>query len=464
VADFLRLPTRSTGLKFLLVCALALVMAIPTLSVWAVLQDRLNRYNEVRNEISRYEGGAQTVSGPVLLVPYSKQVENVTNDGKREIVTLRGWGVAFAENGAAQAQLATEKRKRAIYTIPVYKAQVTFDARFDAANAAKALAALDPAAKFDWDQAQVAMGVTNTIGLLTDVVLDFGNNDRRQLKPTTIAVPTPANANYGGNNTYSLIAAPVGDLIARGAITAHTQFSLSGAERFAIAAFAKDTTASMSSPWPDPSFEGFVLPLTDGRSVTEQGFSAKWSAGLVRRGLPEAATDTNILTDMGNKDFAVRLSEPTNVYTGVNRALKYSIMFIGLVFLAYFMFEIVSGARAHPAQYIMVGLAQAIFYLLLLAFAERLGFTIAFVIAAAATVSLISLYVRVVFRKRLYVVPAFLTFGGVYALMYVLMQMEDYSLLVGSLMSFAALAALMYLTRNVAWYGAADEREKAASS
>lgn len=463
MADFLRLPTRSVGLKFLLVCALALLMAIPTVSVWAVLQDRLNRYNEVRNEISRYEGGAQTVLGPVLLVPYSKQVENVTGDGKREIVTLRGTAVAFAETGEGTAQLATERRRRAIYTIPVYRAQIAANARFDAASAQRALTALDPAARFEWQNAQIAMGVTNTIGLLSDVVLDLGGNDRRQLKPTTISIPTPANANYGGNNTYSLIAAPVGDLIPGGAIAVQTSFSLSGAERFAIAAFAKDTSATMTSPWPDPSFEGFVLPLPD-RVVNAQGFTAKWNAGLVRRGLPEAATDTNILNDASGKEFAVRFTEPTNVYTGVNRALKYSIMFIGLVFLAYFMFEIVSGARAHPAQYIMVGLGQAIFYLLLLAFAERIGFTLAFVIAAAATVALISMYVWVVFKKRLYVVPAFLTFGGVYALMYVLMQIEDYSLLVGSLMSFAALAALMYLTRNVAWYGAADEREKAASS
>jgi inner membrane protein len=139
-------------------------------------------------------------------------------------------------------------------------------------------------------------------------------------------------------------------------------------------------------------------------------------------------------------------------------------MVIGLVFLAYFMFEIVSGARAHPAQYIMVGLAQAIFYLLLLAFAERLGFTPAFLIAAGATVALISLYVAVVFKKRLYVVPAFLSFTVVYGLTYVLMQMEDYSLLVGSIACFGALAALMYLTRNVAWYGASDTREQGARS
>jgi inner membrane protein len=458
--EFLRVPTRSLGLKFLLVCALAGLMAIPTLAVWGVRHDRLNRYNEVRNDISRYEGGSQTVMGPLFLVPYTKQVENTNADGKREIVTLRGEAVVFAETGQADAQLAMEKRKRAIYTIPVFKAQVAVTATFDTASAARSLAALDPAAQFDWSKARIAMGVSNTIGLLSDIVIDLGNGQGRQLQPTTIQVPNQP-GNNGYNNGYSLVAASIGDLVATpGApLTAKTSFTLSGAERFAIAAFAKSTTAKIASSWPDPSFEGFVLPL--GRQVSAQGFTANWNAGLVRRGLPEAATDSSILSEMANKDFAVRFTESTNIYTGVDRALKYSIMFIGLVFLAYFMFEVVSGARAHPAQYIMIGLAQAIFYLLLLAFAERLGFTIAFVIAAAATVSLISLYVQVVFKKRMYVVPAFLTFTVVYALMYVLMQMEDYALLVGSLMSFAALAALMYLTRNVAWYGAADDHEKA---
>jgi inner membrane protein len=459
--EFIRLPTRSLGLKFLLVCALAGLMAIPTMAVWSVQRDRLNSYNEVRNEISRYEGGSQTVLGPLLLVPYTKQVENTNAEGKREIVTLRGEGVVFAETGEAEATLATDIRKRAIYTIPVYQAKVAVAATFDAANAARSLGALDPAAQFDWSKARIAMGVSNTIGLLSDVVIDLGNGQGRQLQPTTIQ---SANQQGAYNNGYSLIAAPIGDLVAaaRGPLAAKTSFTLSGAERFAIAAFAKSTNAKIASSWADPSFEGFVLPAS--RQVSDAGFSATWSAGLVRRGLPEAATDTSILNEAVNKDFAVRLTESTNIYTGVDRALKYSIMFIGLVFLAYFMFEVVSGARAHPAQYIMIGLAQAIFYLLLLAFAERLGFTIAFVIAAAATVALISLYVQVVFKKRLYVIPAFLTFTVVYALMYVLMQMEDYSLLVGALMSFAALAALMYLTRNVAWYGAADEREKGSTS
>jgi inner membrane protein len=454
MAEFIRLPTRSIGLKFLLVCALALVMAIPTSSVWLVLQDRLNRYNEVRNEISRYEGGMQTVLGPVLLVPYSKQVENVTGDGKHEIVTLRGEGVVFPETGVVDSNLAAEERKRAIYSIPTFKAQVAIKAHFDPAQGGAALAALDPAANFDWSKARLAMGVSNTVGLLTDVTLNLPAGERRQLKPTSIA------SSQGGTMPFALAAAPVGELIAaRAPFDVQTAFQLSGAERFSIATFAKDTTSRVSAAWPHPSFEGGFLPTKDKTKIDDKSFSAEWNAPLVRRGIPEASTDISVLNEVANKDFGVRLTEQTNIYTGVNRALKYSMMFIGLVFVAYFMFEIVSGARAHPAQYIMIGLAQAIFYLLLLAFAERLGFTTAFLIAAAATVSLISLYVQVVFKARLYVIPAFLTFTVVYALMYVLMQMEEYSLLVGSLMSFAALAALMYLTRNVAWYGAADERD-----
>lgn len=455
MAEFIRLPTRSIGLKFLLVCALALVMAVPTSSVWLVLQDRLNRYNEVRNEISRYEGGMQTVLGPVLLVPYSKQVENVTGDGKREIVTLRGEGVVFPETGVVDSKLAAEERKRAIYSIPTFKAQIGIKAHFDPAQGAAALAVLDPAANYDWSKARLAMGVSNTVGLLTDVTLNLPAGEKRQLKPTSVAGAP------GTVTPFALAAAQVGDLLAtRAPFDVDTAFELSGAERFSVASFAKDTTSRVSAGWPHPSFEGGFLPDKGKTKIDDKSFSAEWNAPLVRRGIPEVGTDISILNETANKDFGVRLTEPTNIYTGVNRALKYSMMFIGLVFVAYFMFEIVSGARAHPAQYIMIGLAQAIFYLLLLAFAERLGFTIAFLIAAAATVSLISLYVQVVFKARLYVIPAFLTFTVVYALMYVLMQMEEYSLLVGSLMSFAALAALMYLTRNVAWYGAADEREK----
>ncbi|MES1203869.1 MAG: cell envelope integrity protein CreD [Pseudomonadota bacterium] len=461
MAEFVRLPTRSVGLKFLLVCALVLVMAVPTLSVWAVLYSRQQLHNQTTEEISASAGGRQTILGPVLTVPYAKQIEGVSSDGKPTRTTVAGEAVVFAETGKADAKLAVETRSKGIYSAQIFKSEVAITATFSRDAAAKALGALDPGAQFDWSRVRLVMGVSSTTGLPNDIVVQFPNGEKRTLKPASVMIGAGTTTDYRGN-AFSLVATPAADLVApSGATEVKTAFQLGGAERFSIAAFANNTAATISSDWRNPSFEGLGLP--DSRDIKESGFTANWSTGLSKRGLAEVSTDSNILVAVASKDFAVKLVEPTNVYTGVDRALKYSIMFIGLVFLAYFMFEIVSGARAHPAQYIMVGLAQAIFYLLLLAFAEQVGFTIAFVIAATATVTLISLYVRAVFKKRVYLVPAFLTFSVVYALMYVLMQLEEYSLLVGSLMSFAALAALMYLTRNVAWYGAADEREKAGA-
>jgi inner membrane protein len=430
-------------------------MAIPTLFVYGVMRDRLNRFEDVRNEISRYEGGSQTILGPVLLVPYEKNVQTTASDGKVQISVIRGEAVVFAETGTIDTTLTGEERRRAIYKIPVFRSDSTIKANFDPAESAKALAELDPNARYDWSKARLVMGVSNTVGILREIDLTLPGGEKRRLKPISATVSTgPSAANdYRpvDSGTFRLVAAPIGDLIGTTAFDVNANLLLSGAERFSVATFAKDTTAKISGKWPDPSFEGGFLPTT--RNVTSSSFTAEWSAPLARRGIPEVGADLDVLRLTANQDFAVRLVAPTNMYTGVDRALKYAMMFIGLVFITYFMFEIVSGLRAHPAQYIMVGLGQAIFYLLLLAFAERVGFDMAFVIAAGATVALISLYVGVVFKKMVYTGSAFLVFTLLYALMYMLMQRENDALLVGAVTSFAALAALMYLTRKVDWYG-----------
>ena len=464
MADFIRLPTRSTGLKFLLVCALAALMGIPMLFVYGVQHDRLNRFEQVRDEVSRYEGGPQTVLGPVIFVPYEKQVVGTDSNNKQVASVFHGEAVVFAETGEADVQLKGEERKRAIYTIPVFHTQIGFKAHFDSAEAARALADLDATAHYDWSKARLALGVSSSVGILQDIKLTLPGGVARELKPIgSAAVSTDPGSTSSTSGTFSLVAAQIGDLLKAGQpFDVSAALDLSGAERFSIASFAKNTTARMSAQWPDPSFEGGFLPTQ--RTITKTGFTAQWNAPLARRGIPEVGDSFAILGQTSSQDFAVRLVQPTNIYTGMDRALKYSMMFIGLVFLAYFMFEVVSGLRAHPAQYLMVGLAQAIFFLLLLAFAERWGFDTAFLIAAAATIMLISLYVGVVFKQRKYTIAAFLVFVAVYAVMYVLMQAEDYALLVGAITSFAALAVLMYLTRNVAWYGAADARESGASS
>lgn len=437
--DALSLPTRSIGLKFLLVCALVVLMAAPTFAVWGVLSDRLNRFQQVRAELSRYEGGEQRLLGPVLLVPYAKEA---VVDGR--VTTVQGEAVAFAETGTAAATLAMDVRRRDIYAVPVYRASTRLAATFNPAAILTALQEQDPQARFDLSKARVAVGLSNTVGVLEPVrITPVKDAPAREL--------TPVVGVGDQDGAFRQIAAPVGDLAGAGQpFSIDLTMAISGAERFAIAPFAKNTTATIAGDWADPSFEGGFLPTQ--RAIDKQRFQASWSAPLARRGVAAAATDRGVLSQIADKDFAVRFVEPTNIYTGVDRALKYGLMFIGLVFLTYFMIEVASGLKAHPAQYVMVGVAQAVFYLLLLAFAERMGFDVAFAVAATMTVGLLSSYAAAVFRGGRYFWISGATFAGLYGLMYVLLRLDDYALVVGATASFAAVAALMYVTRNVEWY------------
>jgi inner membrane protein len=226
--------------------------------------------------------------------------------------------------------------------------------------------------------------------------------------------------------------------------------SFSGARRVGVLAFARDTTVSIEGDWASPSFGGSVS-ATD-RDVSARGFKASWSVPYVARGVAEAG-QPSLIGALGGTEMSTAFVEPANPYQSVERSLKYTLLFVGLVFLAYFIFETASDRRLHPAQYVLVGLAQTIFYLLLLSISEQLGFDAAFLIAAAATVSLISLNVSWVFGGLWRFLVAFVLFSGLYGLIYVLMRLEDYALLVGAVASFAAIALVMFFTRRIDWYG-----------
>jgi inner membrane protein len=207
----------------------------------------------------------------------------------------------------------------------------------------------------------------------------------------------------------------------------------------------------MSGNWASPKFDGGALP--DTRNVTKQDFTAAWRIPFLARGAPGVGADLSF-DGVINLGPGATLLDLGNPYQSVERALKYAPMFIGLVFLTYFLFEATSQVRAHPAQYVLVGLAQTVFYMLLLSISEVAGFDAGFLIAATATVLTLSLYAGSVFASRRAMAKALVVFTALYSLIYVLMRQEDYGLLVGSIASFAAIAGTMWMTRNLDWYGA----------
>jgi inner membrane protein len=236
-----------------------------------------------------------------------------------------------------------------------------------------------------------------------------------------------------------------------------------GAQRIALLAYGKSTRLAAQGDWPIPGFDGGFLPAS--RTVTTNGFTAEWSVPFIARGVRAEGTIDSI-TGLDGTALGISLIEVADPYQSVNRSLKYVLLFLGLLFLSYFVFEVTTGRRVHPAQYVLVGIAQIIFYLLLLSLAERIGFDLGFLIGGAATVGLLSANAAWVFSSRLQGLRALAVFTLLYVLIYLLLRLEDNALLVGAIASFAAVAAAMYFTRSIDWYSslpvtAASERQSA---
>ena len=449
-------PRRSLGLKLLLVCGLALLMSIPALMVFGLLMDRSHRAEEVAAEVGGLMGGPQTFLGPVIAVPYTL---TRAAEGNQPAQTSQSVWIVYPETGQMTVGTDSEVRKRSLFRVPVYDADLSYSASFDLADAGDEAPS---GAVLDWSRAELIVGAAGVRGARSDLTLAVAGGAPVALEPasllSTLTLDTAATEYPDANPRYGspqlgLFSTPLGEVDRTGGpIEVAGQARFSGAQRIGVLAFARTTTARISGDWPDPSYGGGFLPEEQGPAADGPGFQARWSVPYVARGVPsEGGTDT--LARLSATELAVSFVEPANPYQSVSRSLKYAPMFIGLVFLAYFLFETTTGRRVHPAQYILVGLAQVIFYMLLLSIAEHTGFDIAFGIAATATVALISAYAGWTFKSRAQGVRALVAFAFLYGLIYVLMRLEDYALLVGALASFAAIAAVMWFTRNVDWYG-----------
>jgi inner membrane protein len=445
-----RLPSRSLGLKFLLVCALAIAMSIPAYAVFIMIYERTSRAEQVIAEVGQTYGGEQAFMGPVLIAPY-----RIAGTPARPPET--GWYVVFAETGRGEAVVDTDVRSRGdLFKVRTYAADLDFTARFDLTGEPSAA---PDGAVVDWSRAAIIIGVADPRGAQGRAEIRIG--DRAiPLEPGSVygqwapAAPI-AYASAGGHavtgeRPLQWLAADLAGAARPGAVfevSAGLRFT--GVESLSLGAFARNTDLRMRGDWADVGYFG-AFPATQG--TPEQGFEARWSIPYVGRGVAAAGAARD-LTQLAATQVQVRFIDGANPYQAVTRSLKYALLFLGVVFLAYFLFEATSDRRVHPAQYVLVGLAQIIFYLLLLALAERIGFDWAFLTAALATVLLIAAYLGQIFRSRRAAGVGFAAFALLYALIYLLMRIEDYALLAGAVAAFIAVAAVMYFTRNLDWYG-----------
>jgi inner membrane protein len=434
LAAQLRTLSRSMGLKLLLVSGLALLMLIPSLFVSSIVEERTNRAKGVIQEIGGRAGGQQTFLGPTLSIPY-----NIPSLHKGASPTP-GTYVVFPAKGDAVVRVRTQERHRSLFKVPVYQADLKFDATFDLTGVPSAAPA---GAELDWTRAEIVIGVSDVRGALADGTLTAGDK-------TTTFVPAENSGNQSPRLSLAYFGAKVPSLIQPNTtFNATVNLRFSGAQRLAILAYGKSTHLTAEGDWPSPGFDGGFLPVK--RTVSAQGFTSEWSVPFIARGIPAEGTNTAVST-LDQTAMGISFVEMADPYQSVSRSLKYALLFIGLLFLSYFIFEVTAGKRVHPAQYVLVGIAHTIFYLLLLSLAERIGFDWGFLVAGAATVFLLSANAEWIFASRVQGLRALFVFSLLYFFIYLLLRLEDNALLVGAVASFLAVAAVMYFTRNIDWY------------
>ena len=430
----IRNRSRSMGLKLLLVCVLALLMTIPALFVNSIVEDRTKRAADVIQEISGRAGGQQTFLGPSLSIPYS-----VPPLYKGALPT-HGLYVVFPTKAEAAVKVHTQERNRSLFKVPVYEAELKFDAAFDLTNSPSALPA---GAELDWTQAGIVIGVSDARGALVDGTLTANGK-------TSTFVPAENVGDENASLRLTYFGVKVPELAKPNAtfnVDANLRFS--GAQRLAVLAYGKSTHFTAEGDWPSPGFDGGFLPTK--RTVSGQGFTGEWSVPFIARGIPAEGTSTAV-SALEHTAMGISFVEVADPYQSVSRSLKYVLLFIGLLFLSYFVFEVTAGKRVHPAQYVLVGIAHMIFYLLLLSLAERIGFDWGFLVGGGATVALLSANAGWIFASRVQGLRALFVFSLLYFFIYLLLRLEDNALLVGAVASFIAVAAVMYFTRNIDWY------------
>ena len=422
--------------KLLIIGFLLLLFLWPLFMFQLLVREREERRKETESEIMQSWGGQQTLAGPILTVPYIARTLDAS--GKRvETVEAAHF---LPDSLSIRGTLLPETRSRGMYEVTVYTARLSLTGSFPAPDFSGLR--VDPR-DILWDQANLSMELPDMRALQERVPLSWGNA-RGEFHP-----------GKGGTGMFAgEIRAGLPGLGPAGGTAVRIPFSfdlaLRGGDSISFLPLGDETVVRVSSPWKSPNFNGSYLPAS--RSLSSSGFEAEWRVISMARAYPQRWRGGEIEPQsILGTGFGVSLMTPVDTYQKVTRSLKYGLLFLFLPFGTLFLFEIFSGRRVHPLQYLLVGLADCIFYLLLLSLAEHIGFGLAYGAASAACAALVTLYTMAVVKTRsgIVMLPVL---AAAYGFLAVVLHSEDFALLIGSLGLFILLGTVMFLTRKVDWY------------
>ena len=445
------IPVGSVSLKLVVIGILLFILMIPSFMIQALIDERAGRQEQTIQEVGSTWGDAQSVVGPVLVIPYQKfsssQVSSI------EYVYI------LPDTLRVDTTIDTQIRTRGMYDVPVYDTDVVAAGSFAPLNVAQLGLTKE---QLLWDQATVVVGIPDMRGVKEQIILNWRQN--------TYAFSPGGHGTVlaTGINTRVFVSPDDHD-----GYTFSFNLKLRGSDNLSFVPLGKTTTVHVGADWPYPSFGGSFLPST--HAVTFEGFTADWQVLDLNRNLPQqwtsveplpyplmegvpyfAGKESSAMLDSTsltwNGTFGVQMFLPVDMYQQTTRSAKYAMAVILLVFATVFFMEVTSRRRVHAVQYLLIGLALVVYYTLLLSLSEYIAFGLAYLIASGMTIAMITLFAKSVMGS----VRRALMTGGIlaalYAFVFVLLQLQQYTLLIGSIALFGILGLLMYVSRLVQWY------------
>ncbi len=425
----------SPTFKVLAVLIITLILLIPAYRIENLISERQSLQQEVVGEISSKWGEQQTITGPILTIPYTeKQNEGTTNE---KVVTKHIYLLPEELNIAGE--LNPEVKKRSIYKAILYNAELDLSGTFNFDKIADLNLEEE---QIEWEKSTISFGITDPKGIsqIGEMVL---GKAKLQAEP---GVPTYIKFNHGIHAATQMSEQPENLLLFS------SKISLKGSSKINFIPLGKSTKASLTSEWPDPSFAGAFLP--DDHNITKNGFTANWNVLDFNRSFSQIWN--NYFPQLDEWKFGVNLIESVDIYQKTTRAIKYAFMIIALTFTFFFFFEILRKLKIHPIQYTIVGFAMLIFYVLLIALSEQLSFGTAFLISALSIIGVVGYYFYFISKSYKVTFIFSLMFSFIYGFIYVILNAEAYSLLIGSIGLFVLIALIIHFTRNINWYDSVE--------
>lgn len=447
----------SIMIKLFSIGFLILVLLLPSAWIQELIVERQSRAGDAIKEVSSKWSGAQTLTGPVLIIPYKKQ--DIIDRGKDGIEIHERIEKAYflPDELSITGEVEPQMLNRGIFDVAVYKSKLGLASTFSRPDFKKLSIASD---KVLWNEAHLAFGLTDLRGISDKLSLTVDGKEMVTEPSANIGVSvTSSQGTTFSDDSYREDYNPT--IVSSTGITTklpweseedftgqvNLNMNLKGSQRLDFVPVGKTTTVLLNGAWKDPSFDGEMIPAE--RTLTDDSFSALWKILHFNRPFPQQWTNENPVL----KGSGVKLLIPVDQYQKSIRTSKYGVLIILLTFIALLLVEITQKIRIHPFQYILIGVALIIYYTLLLSISEHTGYNIAYVIASVATVVLISLYSSTFLRERRLVGVFAALLVIFYAFIFVIILQQDFSLLIGSVGLFVIVGLVMYFSRGINWYG-----------